>query len=129
MMKVRKARAKRPGFVRCGVAYSEPARFAALARRDLCRAAVRLWTMPLDAALSSARLASRARVWATSPSPSTMAVETFLDAVFSEVRTALLRWRRFSFCLFRLIWDLMFAMGDRVYQRGSDRPARTIGAP
>ncbi len=33
--------------------YAEAAaRFAALARRDLCRAAARLWSMPLEAALS-----------------------------------------------------------------------------
>ena len=37
-----------------------PTLFAAFARRDLRRAAVRLWTMPFDAALSSARDVSSA---------------------------------------------------------------------
>ena len=47
-----------------GVRYSAEAEavtlFAAFARRDLRRAAVRLWTMPFDAALSRARDVSRA---------------------------------------------------------------------
>lgn len=87
----------------------------ALASRDLRRAAVRLWSTPLEAALSSALEASRARVWAEAGSLS-IAVRTFLVEVFSEERTALFRAADRSFCLLRLIWDLVFAIGRGVYQ-------------
>jgi DNA polymerase-3 subunit delta len=58
-------RRRRPSDARCGdrggargparlggYSAAAAARFAALARRDLCRAAARLWSMPLEAALS-----------------------------------------------------------------------------
>ncbi len=64
---------------------------AALVRRLLRRAAVFLWTMPLLAALSKAREASRASACAVSASPSATAECAFLVEVFSEVRTALFR--------------------------------------
>ncbi len=70
---------------------------AAFVMRDLCRAAVRLCMMPLDAALSNAREASKARWVAAAPSPSATAVLTFLVAVLSADRTALFRSCAFSF--------------------------------
>jgi hypothetical protein len=41
----------------------------------------------------------------------------------------LLRSARFSFCLFRLICDLMFAMSGAVYQRALGRPPTGFGRP
>src|SRR5205814_3647474 len=60
-------------------------------------------------ALSSLRDASRSSVVANSPSPVAAASLNLRIAVFSDDLTALLRRRRFSFCLLRLICDLMFA--------------------
>ena len=107
----------------------------AFARRPLRRAAVRLCTMPLPAALSRARAASRWRAVASSASPAATLVPTFFVEVFRAVRTALVRSARLAFCRLRLIWDLMLAMSGRVYQRPSQLPgprqvaARTIGRP
>ena len=84
---------------------------AALARRDLRRAAARLCTMPRDAALSIAWLAERRSSVPASPPSSDTAVRAFLAAVFSSVRTALFRSRRRSFWRFRLICDLILATG------------------
>ena len=70
---------------------------AAFVIRDLCRAAVRLCTMPLEAALSNARAASSARSVAAAASPSATALLTFFVAVFSAERTALFRSCAFSF--------------------------------
>ena len=67
-----------------------------LASRDLRRAAVRLWRMPLDAARSSARVACRNRAVLSSV-PSAAAVRTFLAEVLSSDRTALFRTLRPSF--------------------------------
>ena len=104
---------------------------AALARRDLRRAAVRLWIAPFEAALSSARAASRAREVAVSASPSVAAARTFFVAVFNAVRTALFRSVRFAFVLFRLICDLMLAIRPRSLPALPWRTlsARTIDAP
>lgn len=74
-----------------------------MASRDFLRAAVRLCSTPLDAALSRERDASRASALVASASPSAAAAWTFLVEVFSAERTALLRSCAFSFCLFRLI--------------------------
>src|SRR6516165_11395393 len=64
---------------------------------------------PLLAALS--RLAHAVRIASVAPatSPASAASRNLRTAVFSDDLTALLRWRAFSFCLLRLIWDLMFA--------------------
>ena len=115
-------------------AYSAATALAALASRLLRRAAVRLCTMPLLVALSSARLTSRERSRAASASPSTIAACTRFCEVLSAERTALLRSRRTSFCLFRLICDLMFAIRRPAYQRvraarrprAAPLPARTM---
>src|SRR5262245_9670886 len=64
---------------------------------------------PLLTALSSLRDASRISTPAVSRSPASTAAWYFRIAVFSDDLTALLRSRAFSFCLLRLIWDLMFA--------------------
>src|SRR6266550_6388494 len=80
--------------------------------------------MPLLAALSSARAASRLCADAASASPSATAAWTFLVAVLSAVRAALLRSARTRFCLFRLICDLMLAIGRAVYQRPRPGPVR-----
>ena len=56
----RELRAVRKREVRYSAEADAVTLFAAFARRDLRRAAVRLWTMPFDAALSSARDVSRA---------------------------------------------------------------------
>jgi hypothetical protein len=100
-MRVNRQRAKilvsPEGRYRLTVAVLYRAAATALASRDLRRAAVRLWIMPLAAALSSERLASRARARAVSPSPSSAAARAFLASVFSAERTALLRTRATSF--------------------------------
>src|SRR5579862_4365452 len=89
-----------------------PRQEAAVARRfasrDLRRAAWFLWITPLLAALSSRLTARRASSSAFS-APSSAAVVAALVRVFSSERTALLRTRRASFCLLRLIWLLMLA--------------------
>ena len=57
--------------------------------------------------------------------PSATAASTFLCEVFSDERTALLRSWRTSFCLFRLICDLMLAIRPPsvpVEVRGSSTP-------
>ncbi len=93
-----------------------------LTSRDLRRAAWFLWMTPLLAALSS-RLMARRVSSSTFSSPCSAAAVTTLVRVFSSERTALLRRRRFSFCLLRLIWLLMLATkvpGSR--DGGHDRP-------
>src|SRR5690606_3972648 len=82
---------------------------AALLMDDLRFAAWFLWMTPLEAALSSLRLASRARVLAASLSPAATASRNLRTAVFRPLLTALLRSRAISFWRFRLIWDLMLA--------------------
>src|SRR5262249_890436 len=64
---------------------------------------------PLLAAWSSLRDASRSRVSAAALSPALTASLNLRMAVFRDDFTDLLRRRRFSFCLLRLICDLMFA--------------------
>ena len=73
------------------------ARLAAPASRDFRRAAVRLWRMPPDAALSRARFASRRPLTVASASPSATVWRTVLEAVFSAERTDLFRSCRRSF--------------------------------
>src|SRR5207253_11183373 len=93
-----------------GDRYGAEVLLAAFASRLFFRAAVRLCRTPLLAALSSARAASRWRATAVSASPSPTAAWTFLIDVLSALRTVVLRSWRLSFCLLRLICDLMFAM-------------------
>ena len=76
---------------------------------DLRLAAWFLWMTPLEAALSSARLAAWASVVALSLSPAATASLKRRTAVRRPDLTALLRWRDFSLVLMRFIWDLMFA--------------------
>ena len=76
---------------------------------DLRLAAWFLWITPLLAALSSLVRAER-MVWVIfSWSPASAASRNWRTAVRREDFTDLLRIRAASFCLFRLIWDLMFA--------------------
>src|SRR3954468_2995856 len=82
---------------------------ARLAIADLRLAAWFLWMTPLLAALSSLRSATRSCVVVASVSPESAASRNLRISVLSSDLTALLRRRAFSFCLFRLIWDLMFA--------------------
>src|SRR3982751_1259850 len=96
---------------------------------DLRLAAWFLWMTPLLAALSSLRDASRSSVSAAVASPDWTASLNLRIAVFSDDFTDLLRSRRFSFCLLRLIWDLMFATrGPRPCSSGSWARARTAHA-
>src|ERR671930_583695 len=83
---------------------------ARLAMADFLLAAWLAWMTPLPAALSSFLLASRSSSTAFSLSPASAASRNFRIAVFTEDLTDLLRRRRFSFVLIRLIWDLMLAM-------------------
>src|SRR6266700_5717535 len=64
---------------------------------------------PLLAALSRLCDAVRMATVAASASPASAASRNLRTAVFSDDLTALLRCRAFSFCLLRLIWDLIFA--------------------
>src|SRR5215469_2578405 len=64
---------------------------------------------PLLAALSRLAHAVRMASVTAATSPASAASRNLRTAVFSDDLTALLRWRAFSFCLLRLIWDLMFA--------------------
>src|SRR5215510_15253829 len=82
---------------------------ARLAMADLRFAAWFLWMTPLLAALSRLRQASRMATAAASASPASAASRNLRTLVFSDDLTALLRCLAFSFCLLRLIWDLMFA--------------------
>ena len=82
---------------------------AFLAMADLRFAAWFLWMTPLEAALSSFLAASRPASTAASLSPASAASRNLRTADFRPVLTALLRSCRISFCLLRLIWDLMFA--------------------
>src|SRR5689334_22126108 len=77
---------------------------------DFLLAAWLAWMTPLPAALSSLRLASRSRTSAWSLSPASAASRNFRIAVFTEDLTDLLRSRRRSFVLIRLIWDLILAI-------------------
>src|ERR1700730_14094397 len=64
---------------------------------------------PLLAALSSCRHAARSATPVSSMFPDSAASRNLRMDVFSEDLTALLRSLAFSFCLLRLIWDLIFA--------------------
>src|SRR5215469_13504749 len=76
---------------------------------DLRLAAWFLWMTPLLTALSSLTLAARIAATAASALPASAASRNLRTDVFSSDLTALLRRRAFSFCLLRLICDLMFA--------------------
>src|SRR3954471_11626701 len=111
---------------------------------DLRFAAWFLWMTPFETALSSLREATRLASSAASLFPASAASRNLRTSVFSSDFTALLRWCRFSLCLIRLIWDLMFATDKafvssgalvrvwgaasgrtheaRTYQRGADLP-------
>src|SRR6185437_12438670 len=76
---------------------------------DLRFAAWFLWMTPLLAALSRLCDAARMATVAASTSPTSAASRNLRTEVFRDDLTALLRCRAFSFCLLRLIWDLIFA--------------------
>ena len=95
-----------------GVRCVRPAQAAVLTRlaiADLRFAAWFLWMTPLLAALSRAFDAARCSSVAFSVSPASTASRNRRTAVRTDERTDLLRCRRFSFVLTRLIWDLMLA--------------------
>jgi hypothetical protein len=102
-------RYERSRFARLSAADQAAIELTRLAIADLRLAAWLRWMTPLLTALSSLRDASRRRLLASSVSPAAVATLNLRIAVFSDDLTALLRRRRFSFCLLRLIWDLMFA--------------------
>src|SRR4051794_20646854 len=84
---------------------------------------------PLLAALSSLRSATRSCSVVASASPDSATSRNLRISVLSSDLTALLRRRAFSFCLFRLIWDLMFATkkasGNSRWDGARDRHAPT----
>src|SRR4029077_2519191 len=85
---------------------------------------------PLLTALSSLTDAARIAAAAASALPASAASRNLRTDVFSSDLTALLRIRAFSFCLLRLIWDLMFATRNASLGLGLDRlavPAWTQG--
>ena len=87
---------------------------------DLRLAAWFLWMTPLEAALSSWRVASAASVLASSALPASAASRNLRTDVFSADFTDLLRSWAASFCRLRLIWDLMFAtwgLASSVWER------------
>src|SRR5215831_6056472 len=84
---------------------------------------------PLLAALSRLCDAARIATVAASASPASAASRNLRTAVFSDDLTALLRCRAFSFCLLRLIWDLIFATRKPRSGSGSHRWARADFAP
>src|SRR5499427_8185384 len=100
-----------------------------LAIADLRFAAWFLWMTPLLAALSRLCDAACIATVAASTSPASAASRNLRTAVFSDDLTALLRWRAFSFCLLRLIWDLIFATRKPRSGSGSHRWARADLAP
>src|SRR5215475_663327 len=73
---------------------------------------------PLLAALSSLTDAARIAAAAASALPASAASRNFRTDVFSSDLTALFRIRAFSFCLLRLIWDLMFATAKCLLGQG-----------
>src|SRR5215813_11350822 len=84
---------------------------------------------PLLAALSRLCDAARIATVASATSPASAASRNLRTAVFSDDLTALLRCRAFSFCLLRLIWDLIFATRKPRSGSGSHRWARADFAP
>ena len=82
---------------------------ARVAIADLRFAAWFLWMMPLLAALSRARVASRASSWAFAASPASAASRNLRTEVFRADLTDLLRRRAASLVRLRLIYDLIFA--------------------
>src|SRR5215469_2349301 len=84
---------------------------------------------PLLAALSRLCDAACIATVAASRSPVSAASRNLRTAVFSDDLTALLRCRAFSFCLLRLIWDLIFATRKPRSGSGSRRWARADFAP
>src|SRR5260370_13606810 len=117
----------RPGALSLGQLSRSSAQRWAIA--DLRFAAWFLWMTPLLAALSRLCDAVRMATVAASTSPESAASRNLRTAVFSDDLTALLRCRAFSFCLLRLIWDLIFATRKPRSGSGSRRWARAIWHP
>lgn len=77
--------------------------------RDLRRAALFLWMMPLPATRSSMLRAARTACAAASRSPDRMAISARLTNVRAAVRYGRFRWRRRSATRIRFSADLLFA--------------------
>ena len=77
--------------------------------RDLRRAALFLWMMPLPATRSSILIASPTAAAATVGSPARMATSAFFTYVLAAVRYGRLRKRRRSETRMRFSADLLFA--------------------
>ena len=103
---LRGPRPSAPRSSRCQ-AFCSSARRLAIA--DLRLAAWFLWMTPLLAALSSWRVATWSATVASSMLPLSAASRNLRTCVRSADLVALLRMCAFSFCLLRLICDLMFA--------------------
>src|SRR4051812_22470354 len=97
----------------------QPSLAAREAMADLRLAAWFLWITPLLTALSSWREAAWASSAAFAVSPASAASRNRRMCVRRADLMALLCARAFSFVLFRLIWDLMFATGKEP-SRSSD---------
>src|SRR5205823_4732874 len=97
----------------------QPSLAAREAMADLRLAAWFLWITPLLTALSSWREAAWASSAAFAVSPASAASRNRRMCVRRADLMALLFARAFSFVLFRLIWDLMFATGKEP-SRSSD---------
>jgi hypothetical protein len=78
-------------------------------KRDLRRAALFLWMMPLPATRSSMLIASPTAVAATVASPARIATSAFLTYVRAAVRYGRFRSRRRSETRMRFSADLLFA--------------------
>ena len=101
---------------------------AALASREMRRAAAFLWMMPLDAALSSVRTAAWTVCLAAGGSPWAMASRAFFTADLRPVRTCTFLVRRFWDCRLRFSAERIFAnvtLRNRGGESGAKyRPAR-----
>lgn len=77
--------------------------------RDLRRAALFLWMMPLTATRSSMLIAARTASAAACASPERIAASAFLTKVRAAVRYGRFRWRRRSATRWLFSADLLFA--------------------
>ncbi len=72
--------------------------------------------MPLAAAVSIRLIAAASAL--SSSWPALASMSTALERVRNSERIARFRIRRFWFCRFRLIWLLIFAIGEQVLTTG-----------
>ena len=83
--------------------------FSFAINRDLRRAALFLWMMPLPATRSSTLIAFNTAASEVASSPSAIAASALRTEVRAAVRNGLLRWRRRSATLIRFSDDFLFA--------------------